>query len=101
MLTLSFIFYILFLMLTKRVKTKIINDVQSHETDTGSAQVQIALISRQIEELTKHLKTNPKDQSSRRGLLKMVSKRRKLLEFLSKEDEKAYAKLIKKLGLKK
>ena len=88
-------------MLTSRVKSKIVKDVQSHETDTGSAQVQISLLSRQIEELTKHLKSNPKDQSSRRGLLKMVSKRRKLLEFLAKDNEKAYAKLIKKLGLKK
>ena len=89
------------MMLTKRVKTNVIKDVQAHESDTGSAQVQIGLISRQIDELTKHLKTNAKDQSSRRGLLKMVSKRRKLLEFLAKEDEKAYTKLIKKLGLKK
>jgi small subunit ribosomal protein S15 len=88
-------------MLTKRIKSKVIKNTQSHESDTGSAQVQIGLISRQIEELTKHLKSNPKDQSSRRGLLKMVSKRRKLLEFLSKENEKAYTKLIKKLGLKK
>ena len=88
-------------MLTPRVKSKIIKDVQSHETDTGSAQVQIGLLSREIDELTSHLKKNPKDHSSRRGLLKMVSRRRKLLEFLSKEDEKAYTKLIKKLGLKK
>lgn len=88
-------------MLTKRVKTNVMKDVQIHESDTGSAQVQVGLISRQIDELTKHLKTNPKDHSSRRGLLKMVSKRRKLLEFLAKDDEKAYAKLIKKLGLKK
>ena len=88
-------------MLTPRVKSKIIKDVQSHETDTGSAQVQIGLLSREIDELTSHLKKNPKDHSSRRGLLKMVSRRRKLLEFLAKEDEKAYAKLIKKLGLKK
>ena len=88
-------------MLTKRVKTNVMKDVQVHESDTGSAQVQIGLVSRQIDELTKHLKTNPKDHSSRRGLLKMVSKRRKLLEFLAKDDEKAYNKIIKKLGLKK
>jgi small subunit ribosomal protein S15 len=88
-------------MLTPRVKSKIIKDVQAHDTDTGSAQVQIGLLSRGIDELTSHLKKNPKDHSSRRGLLKMVSRRRKLLEFLAKEDEKAYLKLVKKLGLKK
>ncbi|HPW34496.1 MAG TPA: 30S ribosomal protein S15 [Candidatus Paceibacterota bacterium] len=88
-------------MLTAKVKSKIIKDIQSHEGDTGSAQVQIGILSRQIDELAKHLKGNPKDNSSRRGLLKMVSKRRKFLDLLSKEDEKAYAKLIKKLGLKK
>ncbi len=76
-------------------------DVQKHETDTGSAQVQVGLLSRSIEELTSHLKKNKKDNSSRRGLLKMVSKRRKLLDYLSKTDEKSYTKLIKKLGLKK
>jgi small subunit ribosomal protein S15 len=88
-------------MLTKRVKSRVIKDIQAHESDTGSAQVQIGIVSRQIDELTRHLKSNPKDQSSRRGLLKMVSKRRKLLSFLSKEDEKVYRKIIKKLGLKK
>lgn len=75
--------------------------MQDHEKDTGSAQVQVALLSRQIDELAKHLKKNPKDQSSRRGLLKMVSKRRKLLAYISLEDVKLYEKVIKKLGLKK
>ena len=75
--------------------------MQDHKKDTGSAQVQVALLSRQIDELAKHLKKNPKDQSSRRGLLKMVSKRRKLLAFISLEDVKLYEKVIKKLGLKK
>lgn len=88
-------------MLTVRKKQNVVKDTQVHEKDTGSAQVQVGLLSRQIEELTKHLKTNPKDNSSRRGLLKMVSKRRKLLDFLAKTNEKGYQALIKKLGLKK
>jgi small subunit ribosomal protein S15 len=88
-------------MLTSRKKQNIIKDVQAHANDTGSANVQIGLLSRQIEELTKHLKDNPKDNSSRRGLLKMVSRRRKLVDFLAKTDEKAYASVAKKLGLKK
>lgn len=75
--------------------------MQSHETDTGSAQVQVALLTRQIKELSSHLKKNPKDNSSRRGLLKMVSKRRKLLSYLALEDESLYQKVVKKLGLKR
>jgi len=88
-------------MLTKRKKQNIIKEVQIHEQDSGSAQVQVGLLSKEIEVLTKHLKDNAKDNSSRRGLLKMVSKRRKLLSYLSTSDEKAYAKLVKQLGLKK
>ncbi len=88
-------------MLTKRKKQNIIKEVQVHEQDSGSAQVQVGLLSKEIEVLTKHLKNNAKDNSSRRGLLKMVSKRRKLLSYLSTSDEKAYAKLVKQLGLKK
>jgi len=88
-------------MLTTRKKQNVIKEVQTHGQDTGSAQVQIGLLTRQIEELSKHLKKNTKDNSSRHGLLKMVSSRRKLLSYLAKEDEKAYAKLVKKLGLKK
>jgi len=88
-------------MLTPRKKQNVIKDVCMHDTDTGSAAVQVGLLSREIEELTKHLKKNPKDNSSRRGLLKMVSSRRKMLAFLERSDEKAYAKTIKKLGLKK
>ena len=88
-------------MLTSRKKINVIKDVQVHGSDTGSAQVQVGLLTKQIDELSKHLKTHAKDNSSRRGLLKMVSKRRKLLDFLAKSDEKAYAKIVKKLGLKK
>ena len=88
-------------MLTIRKKQNVIKETQKHDTDTGSAEVQVGLLSRGIEELTSHLKKNQKDNSSRRGLLKMVSKRRKLLDFLARTDEKSYGKLIKKLGLKK
>ena len=88
-------------MLTARKKKSIIKDHGIHETDTGSASVQIALLSRQIEELTQHLKKNPKDHHSRRGLLKMVGKRRRLLDYLSKADPKKYGSPAKKLPLKK
>jgi small subunit ribosomal protein S15 len=88
-------------MLTKRVKTRIIGENKKHEKDTGSAQVQIAMASRQIDELATHLKKNPKDNHSRRGLLKMVSKRRKLLSYMKKTEPSSYEKLIKKLELKK
>ncbi len=88
-------------MLTKRVKSRIVGDNKTHEKDTGSAQVQIAMLSRQVTELATHLKKNPKDNHSRRGLLKMVSKRRKLLSYLKKHEPSSYEKLIKKLELKK
>jgi small subunit ribosomal protein S15 len=88
-------------MLTKRVKSRIIGEHKKHDKDTGSAGVQIAVLSRQIEELAAHLKRNPKDNHSRRGLLKMVSKRRKFLTYLKKIEPSAYEKLIKKLELKK
>lgn len=87
--------------LTKRVKSRIAGEFAKHEKDTGSAEVQIALLTRQIEELTAHLKKNPKDQHSRRGLLKMVSRRRRLLEYLRKKKPDVYPKVVKKLGLKK
>jgi small subunit ribosomal protein S15 len=88
-------------MLTKRVKSRIIGEHKAHDKDTGSAGVQIAMVSRQIDELATHLKKNPKDNHSRRGLLKMVSKRRKLLTYLKKTEPSVYEKLIKKLELKK
>lgn len=92
---------IIYLMLTKRVKSRIAGEYQKHGKDTGSAEVQAALLTRQIQELADHLKNNPKDQSSRRGLLKIVSKRRRFLGYLKKRDLKSYEKLIKKLELKK
>lgn len=88
-------------MLTKRVKTAVIKDAARHETDSGSADVQVALLSRQIDELTKHLKKNPKDFHSRRGLLQMVADRRTHLRYLEKNDKRRYNSVIKKLGLKK
>ena len=88
-------------MLTKRIKSKIVREHGRHEKDTGSAEVQIAVLSRRIDELTGHLKKHPKDQHSRRGLLKMVSQRRKFLGYLKDRQPAAYAKVAKKLGLKK
>ncbi len=88
-------------MLTKRVKSRVIGEYKKHDKDTGSANVQIAVISRQIDELATHLKKNPKDNHSRRGLLKMVSKRRKLLAYLKKTEPAAHEKLAKALDLKK
>ncbi len=88
-------------MLTKRVTARITGEFQQHPKDTGSAQVQVAILSRQIDELAAHLKKNPKDHHSRRGLLKMVSGRRKLLSYLKKKEPSSYEKIIKKLDLKR
>jgi small subunit ribosomal protein S15 len=78
-----------------------LEEFQLHEKDTGSADVQVALLTRRIEHLTEHLKTNRKDHSSRRGLLKMVAQRRSLLDYLSKTKTDRYKKLIDKLNLRK
>ena len=88
-------------MLSKTVKKRVVKEHAGHEKDTGSAPVQIGVLSRQIDELTKHLKGHPKDLHSRRGLLKMVNHRRKLLSWLSKNEPEKHQKVIKKLGLKK
>lgn len=88
-------------MLTKTAKQTIISEHRAHKTDTGSAAVQIAMLSKRITELTEHLKINKKDHASRRGLLQMVSQRRRLLSYLSTSEPATYAKLIKKLGLKR
>lgn len=74
---------------------------QAHPRDTGSSEVQIALLSSRINELTEHLKVNKKDHSSRRGLIVMVSKRRRLLDYLKRTDEKRYQDIVKKLGLRR
>lgn len=88
-------------MLTSRQKLNILKDHGQHETDTGSPGIQAALLTKQIDELTTHLKKHRKDNSSRRGLLKMVGKRKRLMDYLKQENPKTYNSLIKKLGLKK
>ena len=88
-------------MLTPRQKQNIMKEFKIHETDTGSVEVQVSLLAKQITELADHLKKHPKDNPSRRGLLKMVGKRKRLLDYLSKSDQKSYAALARKLGLKK
>jgi small subunit ribosomal protein S15 len=88
-------------MLKTQEKKTIIDAFQSHEKDTGSAQVQVAVLSKEIDVLADHLKTHAKDTHSRRGLLGKVNQRRKLLSYLSVNEPETYAKTIKKLGLKK
>ncbi len=88
-------------MLETKKKQKVIGEYKMHQTDTGSVEIQVAILSEEIDQLAKHLKKHPKDNHSRRGLLSMVSKRKRLLSYLSKENEKRYNSLTKKLGLKK
>lgn len=88
-------------MLTPKEKEKVMKDCKIHEKDTGSPEVQISLLSEEIKRLLSHLKTHPKDVHSKRGLLKMVSDRRKFLKYLKEKDEKRHGKIVKKLKLKK
>jgi small subunit ribosomal protein S15 len=88
-------------MLTKRKKQKIIKDSQVHETDTGSSEVQISILTKRINELATHLKKHQKDDHSRRGLLHMVASRRSHLSYLQKNDSERYEKVVKKLNLDK
>ena len=88
-------------MLKTKTKSKVIEKHKVHDTDTGSVEVQVAILSEEIDQLAKHLKKHTKDNHSRRGLLGMVSKRKRLLSYLAKNDEKRYNSLIKKIGLKK
>ncbi len=88
-------------MLTPEEKIKVIKKYKLHESDTGSLEVQLALLTEEINRLLLHLKKHSKDFHSKRGLLKMVAKRRKFLKYLKEEDEKRYNVLIKKIGLKK
>lgn len=87
-------------MLTKTKKQKIIKEVAMHDTDTGSPEVQVAMLTKRIEELTKHLKKNAKDNHSRRGLLGMVAERQKHMKYLMKSNPKRYEAIAKKVGLK-
>ena len=88
-------------MLDKKLKERIIEKFKTHEGDTGSTEVQIALLTEEIKQLTGHLRKNKKDQSSRRGLLRKVNERRRLLKYLEKENLKSYEEIIDKLKLKK
>jgi small subunit ribosomal protein S15 len=87
-------------MLDKKKKLKLIEKFKTHKNDTGSPEVQIAILTEEVKELTRHLKENKKDFSSRRGLIAKVSLRHKLLRYLEREDEKRFSKLINVLGLK-
>jgi small subunit ribosomal protein S15 len=86
---------------TKEKKQEVIKEFGRTEKDTGSAEVQVALLTRRIEELTGHFKTNPKDHNSRRGLLKLVGQRRRMLNYMKKTDIAKYRDIINKLSLRK
>ncbi len=88
-------------MLTKEQKGQILTDFETHDGDTGSPEVQIALLTKRINDLTEHLKDHPKDHSSRRGLLKMVGNRSALLRYVRDRDVKRYQAVISRLGLRK
>ncbi|HVN19103.1 MAG TPA: 30S ribosomal protein S15 [Dongiaceae bacterium] len=88
-------------MLAREKKTALISQYRTHANDTGSPEVQIAILSERIGELTEHFKTHKKDHASRRGLLMMVSKRRSLLDYLRKNDTERYKEVIQKLGIRK
>ena len=88
-------------MLQKADKTQIIEANRAHETDTGSPEVQIAILTARISQLTEHLKEHPKDNHSRRGLFKMIGKLRSLLDYLAKKDIERYRAVIAKLGIRK
>ena len=88
-------------MISKEMKSQIIEKYKREEKDTGSPEVQIALLTERINELTEHLKVHVKDNHSRRGLLKMVGKRRNLLNYLAKKDVQRYRDIVEKLGLRK
>ena len=86
---------------TKENREKVISDFRLHESDTGSTDVQVALLTQRINELTEHFKTHTKDHHGRRGLLKMVGQRRRLLDYLKRRDASRYRQLIERLGLRK
>ncbi|MBA3247307.1 MAG: 30S ribosomal protein S15 [Pyrinomonadaceae bacterium] len=88
-------------MLDRELKERIVGDYRTHEGDTGSPQVQVALLTERINQLTEHFKTHKKDNHSRRGLLKMVSQRRSLLDYLKRQEIEQYHQLISRLGLRR
>ena len=87
--------------LNREKKERLIKEYRMHDNDTGSPEIQIALLTERITELTGHLKNNPKDFSSRRGLMKLVGKRRRLLDYLKDTDLDGYRKIVDELGLRK
>jgi small subunit ribosomal protein S15 len=87
--------------LTKEAKQELISKHGANDQDTGSTEVQIAMLTRRINELTEHLRTHPKDHYSRRGLLKLVGQRRRLLDYLKRKDSERYGDLIRRLGIRK
>ena len=87
--------------LTPEAKTAIMAEFKLHESDTGSPEVQVALLTQRIKDITEHLKEHPKDFSTRRGLLKLIGQRRRLLDYLKKKDITRYRNLIKTLGIRK
>jgi small subunit ribosomal protein S15 len=87
--------------LAKETKERIVGEFRTHDGDTGSPQVQVALLSQRINELTEHFKTHKKDNHSRRGLLKMVSQRRSLLDYLKRTDIERYHEVVSRLGLRR
>ncbi|MFB2896804.1 30S ribosomal protein S15 [Aerosakkonemataceae cyanobacterium BLCC-F50] len=86
--------------LTQERKHQLITDYQVHETDTGSAEVQIAIMTERINRLSEHLKSNQKDHSSRRGLLKLIGQRKRLLSYVAEQDQQRYQALIGRLGIR-
>jgi small subunit ribosomal protein S15 len=90
-----------FVVLNKDRKTEVITTYRTHETDTGSPEVQVAILSERISYLTEHFKIHAKDHHSRRGLLKLVGHRRRLLDYLKGKDSERYAELIRRLGIRK
>ncbi len=87
--------------LTQTKKQELMSGYQAHETDTGSADLQVAFLTERIRQLTDHLKANPKDHSSRRGLLKMIGRRKRLLGFINAREPERYQALIKRLGIRR
>jgi small subunit ribosomal protein S15 len=88
-------------MISTKKKQKVVSDLQVHKGDTGSAAVQVGIMTERIRELTEHLKANKHDFMARRGLLQLVGKRRRLLKYIADRDGEAYLKLIKKLGIRR
>ena len=89
------------MVMLKEQKTKVVSEYRVHDKDTGSPEVQIALLTSHITDLTEHLKTHKKDHASRRGLLMLVGRRSSLLKYLNKTDKERYQKVIERLGLRK